>query len=582
MQYVNERSIEALRSTFPQCTIYAYCPTKSWQTSRYIQIRIKGYDEDIHYEYRIDGAWKGWVELHFEKEWEEKYASLIDLLIKHTEGRENLIWEEWSWGYRCRHSKEIDTIEDLCLTLSEMKSIFDPVLSESKDNSPKATARELPSDSSWTPSDNQVDLYEMRYAKVVRRHLTIPNYQRIYCWEERHVKCLLDDVFEHIASAGDTPYRLGTLILHAHDGHYDIIDGQQRLITLALLLSTLGIKTSLLKEKLTSKQSKAYVAYNKHLIQQYVDRRIPQASKRIEQAESLLQRIEWSVLILQNTSIDLAYTFFSHQNSRGVALSDYDLLKAHHLRYIPLGNESQAQHVTEVWNQMIEEGRKENQNTQPDYVRTLDTYIYRLRKWMRKAECDDRTGNYRIKRAYEAAALIDEIPPFGESFHFNEPIQGGAHFFGYVERHRHKYHAFCQTEEYSSLHTTMQGGSFQWYRDAIESVLFAYFLKFGTDYLSEALMLIMRIVLQHRYEHARAIKASIVRHVGASELVLGIAQATSPTFFLAEARDRVQELIYPNRKDMTPIMRSMRSKANNINQSLRSRIVVTSMKNIHL
>ena len=582
MQYVNERSIEALRSTFPQCTIYAYCPTKSWQTSRYIQIRIKGYDEDIHYEYRIDGAWKGWVELHFEKEWEEKYASLIDLLIKHTEGRENLIWEEWSWGYRCRHSKEIDTIEDLCQTLTEMKSIFDPVLSESKDNSPKATARELPSDSSWTPSDNQVDLYEMRYAEVVRRHLTIPNYQRIYCWEERHVKCLLDDVFEHIASAGDTPYRLGTLILHAHDGHYDIIDGQQRLITLALLLSALGIKTSLLREKLTSKQSKAYVAYNKHLIQQYVDRRIPQASKRIEQAESLLQRIEWSVLILQNTSIDLAYTFFSHQNSRGVALSDYDLLKAHHLRYIPLGNEGQAQHVTEVWNQMIEEGRKENQNTQPDYVRTLDTYIYRLRKWMRKAECDDRTGNYRIKRAYEAAALIDEIPPFGESFHFNEPIQGGAHFFGYVERHRHKYHAFCQTEEYSTLHTTMQGGSFQWYRDAIESVLFAYFLKFGTDYLSEALMLIMRIVLQHRYEHARAIKASIVRHVGASELVLGIAQATSPTFFLAEARDRVQELIYPNRKDMTPIMRSMRSKANSINQSLRSRIVVTSMKNIHL
>lgn len=542
---------------------------------------IQEYDEDIHYEYRIDGAWKGWVELHFEKEWEEKYASLIDLLIKHTEGRENLIWEEWSWGYRCRHSKEIDTIEDLCLTLSEMKSIFDPVLSESKDSTPKATTRELPSDSSWTPSDNQVDLYERRYAEVARLHLTIPNYQRIYCWEERHIKCLLDDVFEHIASAGDTPYRLGTLILHAHDGHYDIIDGQQRLITLALLLSTLGIKTSLLKEKLTSKQSKAYVAYNKHLIQQYVDRRIPQASKRIEQAESLLQRIEWSVLILQNTSIDLAYTFFSHQNSRGVALSDYDLLKAHHLRYIPLGNEGQAQHVTEVWNQMIEEGRKENQNTQPDYVRTLDTYIYRLRKWMRKAECDDRTDNYRIKQAYEAAALIDEIPPFGESFHFNEPIQGGAHFFGYVERHRHKYHAFCQTEEYNTLHTTMQGGSFQWYRDAIESVLFAYFLKFGTDYLSEALMLIMRIVLQHRYEHARAMKASIVRHVGASELVLSIAQATSPTFFLAEARDRVQELIYPNRKDMTQIMRAMSIKAKSINQSLSSRIIVTSMKNIH-
>ena len=579
MLKVTEWSIKILRSKFSQCTIKPYCHSKTRQTSRYIQIMIQEYDEDIHYEYRIDGAWKGWVELHFEKEWEEKYASLIDLLIKHTEGRENLIWEGWSWGYRCRHSKEIDTIEDLCQTLTEMKSIFDPVLSESKDSTPEDTLRELPSDSSWTPSDNQVDLYEMRYAEVARLQLTIPNYQRIYCWEERHVKCLLDDVFEHIASAGDTPYRLGTLILHAHDGHYDIIDGQQRLITLALLLSVLGIKTSLLREKLASKQSKAYVAYNKHLIQKYIDRHIPQVGKRIEQAESLLQRIELSVLILQNTSIDLAYTFFSHQNSRGVALSDYDLLKAHHLRYIPLGNEGQAQHVTEVWNQMIEEGRQVGQEGQPDYIRTLDTYIYRLRKWMRKAECDDRTGNYRIKQAYEAAALIDEIPPFGERFHFNEPIQGGAHFFSYVERHRQQYQVFCQTEEYSSLHTTMQGGSFQWYRDAIESVLFAYFLKFGSYYLSEALMLIMRIVLQHRYKHARAIKASIVRHVGASELVLGIAQATSPTFFLADARDRVQELTYPN--DMTKIMQAMQSKAKSINQSLRSRIVVTSMKNIH-
>ena len=74
-------------------------------------------------------------------------------------------------------------------------------------------------------------------------------------------------------------------------------------------------------------------------------------------------------------------------------------------------------------------------------------------------------------------------------------------------------------------------------------------------------------------------KASILHHVGASELVLGIAQATSPTFFLADARDRVQELTYPN--DMTKIMQAMQSKAKSINQSLRSRIVVTSMKNIH-
>ena len=278
----------------------------------------------------------------------------------------------------------------------------------------------------------------------------------------------------------------------------------------------------------------------------------------------------------------MAYTFFSNQNSRGVALSDYDLLKAHHLRYIPSGNEGQARHAAEVWNQMIEEGRKEiEQNTQPDYVRTLDTYIYRLRKWMRKAECDDSTGNYRIKREYEAAPIIEEIPPFGEQFYFNEPIQGGPHFFSYVERHRHQYQAFCQTKEYKVLHTSMQGGSGEWYRDAIESVLFCFFLKFGIYYLAEALVVIMRIILQHRYTNSRAMKISIVRYIGDSDLVVAIDRATSPTFFLAEAMNKTKELFYPEHRNMTPIMRFMKRKARKINQGLRERIVVKSFKDLN-
>ena len=114
------------------------------------------------------------------------------------------------------------------------------------------------------------------------------------------------------------------------------------------------------------------------------------------------------MLVLQNTSIDLAYTFFSNQNSRGVELTDYDLLKAHHLRYIPSTFELQSKHAAEVWNKMIEDGRSQSdQTTTPDYVRTLDTYIFRLRKWMRKKPCDDSTGNYRVKREYEAAPIVE-------------------------------------------------------------------------------------------------------------------------------------------------------------------------------
>ena len=50
---------------YPDDKIESYCPSGSWQTSRYVQIFIDGHDHDMHYEYRIDGGWNGRVELHF-------------------------------------------------------------------------------------------------------------------------------------------------------------------------------------------------------------------------------------------------------------------------------------------------------------------------------------------------------------------------------------------------------------------------------------------------------------------------------------------------------------------------------------
>lgn len=291
----------------------------------------------------------------------------------------------------------------------------------------------------------------------------------------------------------------------------------------------------------------------------------------------MLNNIEFTVLVLGNTTLDLAYTFFSNQNSRGVALSDYDLLKAHHLRHIPTSLEQQSRRVAEVWNKMIEDGRTDN----AAYVRTLDTYLYRMRKWMRKRECDDSKTSYRIKKEYEAAPIVEEIPPFGERFYFNEPIQGGTHFFAFVEQHLHKYQLFTATEEYKLLHSSIVGSSNELYRDVIETVLFCYFLKFGTYYLADALVVIMRILLQHRYIHPQATKSSIVKYAGDSELVLIIDYATSPTFFLAEARNIAKDLLYPPRQKMSPIRHRMRITAANISKRLESKIFIESFKNMN-
>ena len=91
-------------------------------------------------------------------------------------------------------------------------------------------------------------------------------------------------------------------------------------------------------------------------------------------------------------------------------------------------------------------------------------------------------------------------------------------------------------------------------------------------------MVVMRIILQHRYVTPRAIKSSVVKYTGDSELVSIIDQATSPTFFLAEARNIAKEMSYPTRQSMSPIMRSMRMKASNISKRLEQNIVVESFK----
>jgi len=591
MLYINEwtynQLAERLSRVSTNIKTTLHCPYGSWQTSRYIQVFIPNQNDDrLHYEYHIDSSsWEGYVELHFEDDgtngWGKKYGGIINELMNQTRNDESLKWEEWGAGYRCRYVKEINSLEDMEKGLSYMMGLFNPKIeafytskqaSKVPDYLETVDLEDIQSES--------VAVYLLNLKEVLQLPLAIPDYQRIYCWEEQHVKCLLEDVFNHLETykKTNTPYRMGTIILHHHDGKYDIIDGQQRLITLSLLLLEMGSRVQLLGKQLYSSEALKYVAYNKFLIQKFIERN----HEYQHEGGMLLGSIDFSVLVLQNASLDLAYTFFSNVNSRGVSLTDYDLLKAHHLRYIPSTNESQSMLAANVWNQMIEKGRVDQDSSEmPDYVRTLDTYIYRLRQWMRKKECDDSANQYRIKREYEAAPVIDEIPPFGERFYFNEPIQGGTHFFSYVEQHLSKYHSFIQREEYLTLHNAISWGSHLWYRDVIESLLFGYYLKFGDAYLSDALVVIMRIILQHRYDNQRASKASIVRYAGDTELIPIIDQATSPTFFLAEARNIAKELSYPLLQDMRPIMRTMKDIAKDISETLKENIVVESFKNLN-
>ena len=170
-------------------------------------------------------------------------------------------------------------------------------------------------------------------------HLVIPDYQRNYCWEEKQVKDLWHSLKEIPVNG---KYHLGTIILQKDiTGNYAVIDGQQRLVTLTLICRQLGYKGEmpLLKQSFRSTASRQHVANNRFQIEQYCKR-----SHDEKLCGKLINNLIFSVLILTDSRLDLAYTFFSNENSKGVPLTDYDLLKAHHLRFV--FNEKQAEHLT--------------------------------------------------------------------------------------------------------------------------------------------------------------------------------------------------------------------------------------------
>lgn len=559
----------------------------SWHTqekNRWIQIPTIINDSYIHYE-----IINNHIELHFEYSDEKdkgytRYIDLVDFLQKETEHCNLYDWSffQWNLSVKCVYQRKIEDYTFIEEILSEVITYFDPLIDVYLNKSiGQNQTTNIEVDESIKVPDNNVDLEEITLEGILKRKINIPDYQRIYCWEEQNVKCLLNDLLNHQDKfhIHNAPYILGTIILHYHDNKYDIIDGQQRLVTLSLLLYELGIDNSLLDLSFESAQAMKYISYNKFLIENFVRKHV---ANRVSFREFLLKNIKFSVLFLQNTSLDLAYNFFSNENSRGVPLSDYDLLKAHHLRFIPDDFEQQSRKAAETWNHMIMEGQKQitDSDPNPEYVRTLDTYLFNLRKWMRKSSTDTHKNDRHVKREYEAAPIMDELAPFGERFHYNEPIQGGTHFFSYVETHLSIYRQFITTKEYLALHTKMQGSkSLCLYIKAMETLLFAYFEKFNRNCLADALVLIMRYLLQNRYQTDRATKSYIHNDISDRGIVLMIERATSPTFFLAQMYNICRDFPVKYLQDMIGEQKYLRSVVMDIKNAVNDNVYIESIKN---
>lgn len=201
--------------------------------------------------------------------------------------------------------------------------------------------------------------------------LIIPNYQRPYKWTAKNVIQLLDDILE-AKTENKELYRLGTLILHKDGGKYNIVDGQQRIITFALLLKAFRAgRIKFLNQSLSDN------AYNKHNIPanyQVIERRIDNIVDDREKGELLDYIVNNCELIVVITSdVSEAFQFFDSQNARGKKLYPHDLLKAYHLREMTDLSVEETEKIVKKWEDLDQKRLSE----------LFSDYLYRIKEWIR-------------------------------------------------------------------------------------------------------------------------------------------------------------------------------------------------------
>jgi len=203
---------------------------------------------------------------------------------------------------------------------------------------------------------------------LLAENLNIPHYQRPYSWRAETAVQLLDDIRHAMSDTAqqDVPYVLGAVILHdTGSGGFDVVDGQQRLITLHLILDLLSGASGM-----------PFTAIADNPIGQVhtaLQRQIHPLSGEQRSALGRFIREKCEFVRVVTDDIDEAFRVFDSQNYRGKPLAPHDLLKAYHLREMRNETAAMKAAVVEAWESVRD----------ADLDRLFSTYLYRIARWSR-------------------------------------------------------------------------------------------------------------------------------------------------------------------------------------------------------
>ena len=267
--------------------------------------------------------------------------------------------------------------------------------------------------------------------------LRIPSYQRPYKWNRKHIRNLFYDLRD---AMGKKEYQIGSVILHENDGHLDIVDGQQRLISISLFLYLLddlgnykGAK-QLLSAAVFGELSCYHASENYNEWENLTQLVGENEAKDI--CNFLLENCAVSVITMPQERLSEAFQLFDSQNNRGKSLEPHDLLKAYHLRK----EDSEDEKIVEKWEQFVED-------KDLSLKELFDKHLFRMRRWSRGETglTNKRYGSYlRFTEDFIddfKGVDLNQNFPYLELYRHIEnlpmsitmPIIDGSKFFEYIE-----------------------------------------------------------------------------------------------------------------------------------------------------
>ena len=277
-------------------------------------------------------------------------------------------------------------------------------------------------------------------------NLRIPSYQRPYKWNRKHIRNLFYDLRD---AMGKKEYQIGSVILHendendGNDRYLDIVDGQQRLISISLFLHLLDdLENYKGANQLLSAEFGELSCY--HASENYNEwenlTQLVSENEAKDICNFLLENCAVSVIIMPKKRLSEAFQLFDSQNNRGKPLEPHDLLKAYHLRK----EDSEDEKIVEKWEQFVED-------KDLSLKELFDKHLFRMRRWSRGEAglTNKRYGSYlRFTEDFiddfKGVDLNQNFPYLELYRHVEEfpmsitmPIIDGSEFFEYIESAHH-------------------------------------------------------------------------------------------------------------------------------------------------